>query len=30
MGRYVKIEVDDRVPVDEEGRVMFPRSANGS
>lgn len=27
MGRYVKVEVDDRVAVDEQGRQMFPLSA---
>ena len=27
MGKYVKIEVDDRVPVDEKQRPLFPTSA---
>lgn len=30
MGRYVKIEVDDRVPIDQDGRILFPRSAHGN
>jgi hypothetical protein len=27
MGKYVKIEVDDRIPVDEHSREMLPLSA---
>ena len=26
MGKYIKIEVDDRVPIDSQGRPLFPLS----
>lgn len=27
MGKYIKVEVDDRVPINEDIRVLFPLSA---
>jgi len=27
MGKYIKVEVDDRVPVDQKLRELFPVSA---